>query len=71
MRQVQTLTDNLGQSFDAHKVTETTWIDGHKVTREYVETYPVGQTDPDQMIGWFGSVQGFMESHSGACTSNF
>lgn len=70
-RTIETL-DNQGMLVDAVRVQSTETIDGEKVTREYVEVYPVGLTDdPEAMIGWYGSVEGFARAYAGATHKNW
>lgn len=70
-RTTERLTCN-GQAIDAVLVSEVQTIDGEKVHREYVEVYPAGRTDdPEAMIGWCGSVEGFTRIYSGATRRNF
>lgn len=71
MSKIQTLTDGAGSRVDAHLIEDTLIVDGELVDRQYIEVYPAGSIEPDRLIGWYGSVESFMEAYSGAATRNW
>ncbi len=63
-RTIETLDTGSGK-IDAHRVTETD-DQAKEIRTEYVEVFPHGQTDPEEMIAWFGDVASFARWISGA-----
>lgn len=59
-RKTETFDTGMGK-IDAIKVKEE-----KDSQQEYVEVYPHGVTDPEEMIAWFGNVESFARWISGA-----
>jgi hypothetical protein len=64
-RKIETFDTGMGK-IDAHLVTEMQYQDGKLVPRSYVEVYEHGESDPSEMIAWFGSLESFAHWNSGA-----
>lgn len=58
-RKIETFDLGLGK-VDAHKVTELEYNEEGKLRpRTYIEVFPAGVTEPDELIAWFGDVESF------------
>jgi hypothetical protein len=65
--QIQRFDTGMGR-IEAHMITEK---DQKEIRQQYVEVYYAGQTDPAQLIAWFGDVESFTKWISGAEIRDF
>lgn len=69
-RQSLTLPTSYGPVY-VQKVTETMVLDGRQVTKESVEVFNNPACRQGDLIGWYGSVAGFLQYYAGDTKIHF